>query len=158
MCGSGSRGRGPPTNRLLLMRKTKKYGFLGRLVCTIAHRTGVPDLTTELQSSELLHVRTRRALALAPPAPTRVPPIWPPSAPATASPQLQSACHQCHTSGPRACHPSGNPRRAPAQIRMTPIQPGAFLFSRREPQTLLFGVIWDFFPRIKDLIDFPDFF
>ena len=29
--------------------------------------------------------------------------------------------------------------RAPAQIRVPPIQPGAFLFSRREPQTLLFG-------------------
>ena len=35
-----------------------------------------------------------------------------------------------------ATHPVRGP---PAQIRVPPIQPGAFPFSRREPQTLLFG-------------------
>ena len=50
----------------------------------------------------------------------------------------KSASHLC-VRGPQlrsACHPSGP--RAPAQICVPPIQPGAFLFSR-EPQTLLFG-------------------
>ena len=39
-------------------------------------------------------------------------------------------------SGARA--PSSDPQ-PPAQIRVPPIHPGAFLFSRKEPQTLLFG-------------------
>ena len=39
-------------------------------------------------------------------------------------------------SKPRATHQT---RRPPARSRMPPIQPSAFLFSRREPQTVLFG-------------------
>ena len=49
-------------------------------------------------------------------------------------PLLRSTCHL--VPDPRATHPVRGP---PAQIRVPPIQPGAFPFSRREPQTLLFG-------------------
>ena len=56
------------------------------------------------------------------PVPIRVPPIGPgsrgPPAPIRVLPQ---------------------PRAPPAPIRVPPIRPGAFPFSRREPQTLLFG-------------------
>ena len=53
------------------------------------------------------------------------------SDPRVRGPQLKSACHP---SGPQSVR--GGP---PAQIRVPPIRPGAFPFSRREPQTLLFG-------------------
>ena len=51
-------------------------------------------------------------------------------------PQPRSACHPSSFAGPQlrsACHPSGRGR--PAQIRVPPIQPGAFPLSMREPQT-----------------------
>ena len=64
-----------------------------------------------------------------PPAPIRVPPC-PISSPALI--RIRSAIPP--SSDPRATHPV---RGSPAQIRLPFIQPGPF--SRREPQTVLFG-------------------
>ena len=59
-----------------------------------------------------------------------------------------STLHLLDAPGPPAPPPSGlppapilatQPLRGTAQIRVPPIQPGEFPFSRREPQTLLFG-------------------
>ena len=66
----------------------------------------------------------------------------------TVGPQLPSACHL----GPRsrATHPA-------APIRVPPIHPGAFPFSRREPQTCIHpdwgvGARWTTAPRMSESI------
>ena len=70
------------------------------------------------------------ALCVGPHAPIRMPPIRPRGPPAPIGlPPIRSA-------GPQLFHLVRGP---PPQIRVPPIQPGAIPFSRREPETLLFG-------------------